>query len=269
MLIASPAPAHAQTSAFDIWRQADTATRQAALALARRAFDAYALRREVVAPPAGLPPCFAGRAAVFVSAMQNGAPRCCMGTLYPTQPTTADEIIASAVAAAGRDHRFAPIKPAELGRLRLIVSLLSPPRPLGADQLSTLNPARDGLVVQNGDRSGVVLSGETARVSTMLAWGRTRAGASVSTPVQLFRIQSVRFVEPPRPRAVPRMESAVPRMESAVPPLSSPVAAALRRRNSFFRRCNAPETPKNSKGNASVSPADCSFLPAIKPPNTP
>lgn len=162
-LAAARVPARAQSPAFDVWRQADASTRRAALSLARRAFDAYALRRETIAPPAGLPPCFAGRATVFVSAMQGGAPRCCMGTLYPTQPTVADEIIASAAAAAGRDHRFAPIKPGELGRLRLIVSLLSPPRPLGLGQLSALDPTRDGLVVQNGDRSGVVLSGDLSR----------------------------------------------------------------------------------------------------------
>lgn len=198
------APARAQSPAFDLWRQADPITQDAALRLARRAFDAYALRRETITPPPGLPPCFALRVAVFVSAMQNGAPRCCMGTLYPTQPTAALEIINAAVAAAGRDHRFAPIRPGELARLRLIVSILSPPHPLGARALSALDPTRDGLVVQHGDRSGVVLSGETDHALTMLAWGRIRAGAQGAARVQLFRIQSVRFVEPPHapaPRA--------------------------------------------------------------------
>lgn len=210
LLMAGLLPARAQDPGFDLWRQADAATQRAALSLARRAFDAYALRRETIAVPPGLPPCFSARAAVFVSAMVQGAPRCCMGTLYPTQPTAAEEIINSAVAAAGRDHRFAPIKRSELGRLRLIVSLLSPPHPLGRSQLSTLDPTRDGLVVQNGDRSGVVLSGETARVSTMLAWGRTRAGASASAPVRLFCLRSVRFVEPSRGGAVAGEANASP-----------------------------------------------------------
>lgn len=191
-----PARAPAQTSTFDQWQAADPATQRAVLALARRAFEAYTLHHVTIAAPTSPLPLLRGRAGVFVSAMRGGAPRCCMGTVYPTQPTVAGEIIASACAAAGADLRFSPIRAGELPRLRLIVSLLTPPRPLAVADLPTLDPTRDGLVVQNGDRSGVVLSGETARVETMLMWGRLRAGASPTSPVRLFRLRSARFVEP-------------------------------------------------------------------------
>ncbi len=90
-------PARAQMPADDP-RWADPATQTQILALARRAFDAYALRREVIDPPLILPDLLRERFAVFVSAQRSGAPRCCMGTLYPTQPDAAEEIIASAVA---------------------------------------------------------------------------------------------------------------------------------------------------------------------------
>ncbi len=192
----SAAPARAQEPGFAAWRQADLGVQRAVLGLARRAFDAYIARHEEIAPPAPLPSYLKTRVGVFVSAMRSGAPRCCMGTLYPTQTDAAEEIIANAVAAAGRDRRFPPIKPSERGQLRLIVSIVSPPHPITAGEIGSLDPTRDGLVVQHGDRCGVILSGETDDTARMVAWGRLRAGARPTDSVQFFRIESVRFVEP-------------------------------------------------------------------------
>ena len=195
LLAALPPPASAQAPAGDA-RWADPAAQKAALTLARRAFDAYALRRETLDPPRPLPSCFREPAAVFVSAMRaDGSPRCCMGSLYPTQPDAAEEIIASAVAAAGHDRRFAALKPAELSRLTLIVSFVARPRPISADEAGRLDPVREGLAVQNGDRWGVVLSGETARRENLPRWGRIRAGAGPNDPVQWFAIRDVRMKE--------------------------------------------------------------------------
>lgn len=174
----------------------DPIARQAALALARRAFEAYTLRREVVDPPRPLPALFRQPAAVFVSAMQpGGSPRCCMGSLYPTQPNAAEEIIACAVAAAGHDRRFLPLRPAELPHLVLIVSFVDRPRPITALEAVRLDPVTEGLAVQNAGRWGVVLSGETARRENLPLWGRIRAGAGPNAPVQYFRIHDVRMKE--------------------------------------------------------------------------
>src|SRR5580700_8029089 len=96
---------NAQELAVDGWLHADEKTRMEVLTLARKAFDAYVAHRNILDPPANLPDLLKQRSGVFVSAMRNGAPRCCMGSLYPTEPNAALEIIASAVAAAGRDHR--------------------------------------------------------------------------------------------------------------------------------------------------------------------
>jgi len=190
-------PARAQDPRGD-QRWADPVVQAAALTLARRAFDAYALRREVIDPPARLPAALRGPMAVFVSTMRAGAPRCCMGSLYPTQPDAADEIIASAVAAAGHDRRFPPVRPGELAHLTLIVSLVSRPRPITESEAGVLDPVRDGLAVQNGDRWGVVLSGESPRRENMMPWGRVRAGAGPHTPVQWFQISDLRLMETPR-----------------------------------------------------------------------
>jgi len=170
------------------------------LALGRRAFDAYVTKRDVIDPPAGLPDLFHRRAAVFVSAMRNGAPRCCMGTLYPTEPDAAHEIVASAITAAGRDRRFKPIKGDELKGLTLIVSIVGSPQPITAEEAGHLDPTRSGLAVRYGYRYGVVLSCETTRNDRMISWARIRAGAPPTGRVEFFRLQDVRFVEDRRGR---------------------------------------------------------------------
>lgn len=192
-------PAGAGDADLEAWRAADAETVRAVLALGRRAFDAYALHREVIDPPEQTPSLLHRRAAIFVSAMRHGAPRCCMGTLYPAEPDAAREIIASAVAAAGRDRRFPPVKPEELNGLTLIVSVVAPPRPITEGEIAAIDPTRDGLAARYGDRFGVVLSRETTRTYRMIAWARIRAGALASRRVDYFRIQDVRFVEPGPP----------------------------------------------------------------------
>ena len=93
-----------EDSSFARWRHCDSSTQHEILALARRTFDTYVREHRVIAPPTPLPPLLEQRCGVFVSSMRNGAPRCCMGTLYPMQPSAALEIIENAVAAAGRDR---------------------------------------------------------------------------------------------------------------------------------------------------------------------
>lgn len=179
---------------LDRWSSADPATKAAALKLARTAFDTYARERRVIDCPANLPPELRLRAGVFVSTMDAaGAPRCCMGTLYPMEPDIAHEIVANAVAAAGRDRRFKPIRPANLSRLRLIVSIVG--RPESIASAAALDPARDGLIARYGDRDGVTLSGETPHADLMLRWARIRCGAPAGASVQLFRLDDVRMME--------------------------------------------------------------------------
>ncbi|MFQ6131353.1 MAG: AMMECR1 domain-containing protein [Armatimonadota bacterium] len=166
----------------------------AALSLARAAFDAYALRRERLSVPENLPPLLRQRGGVFVSAVAKGAPRCCMGSLYPTRANLAEEIVAAAVAAAGLDARRAPVKPAELPRLQLVVSIVSPPE--GITDPAVLDPVTEGLAVRSARRTGVVLPGETTHLDRMIKWARIRAGAEPDEEVDYFRVRAFRIAEP-------------------------------------------------------------------------
>jgi len=176
--------------------EADPAAAQAALDLGRRALDAWVLRHERVTPPDDLPELLGERSGVFVSAILGDAPRCCMGSLYPTRPTVAEEIVRAARAAAGMDLRFPPITPDELPRLRLIVSIVAEPEPI-ADP-ATLDPLSDGLAVRGPRRWGVVLPGETPRHELMEPWARIRAGVTESDPVAYYRVRAFRILEPQR-----------------------------------------------------------------------
>jgi hypothetical protein len=176
------------------WQHAGLADRSAALSLARKTFDTYVDTHTTITCPANLPPLLHERAGVFVSSMDSrGAPRCCMGTLYPQHVDIAHEIIANAVAAAGADRRFAPVGPATARQIRLIVSIVGPPQPIASP--AGLDPVTEGLAVQSGDLFGVVLSGETGRPERAIAWARTRAGAASGAEVRYFRIDDVRMME--------------------------------------------------------------------------
>jgi len=179
----------------DAWRHADPATVDFTLKLARRAFDSWVLHHQVIDVPSDTPSLLKLRSGVFISTSRQGAPRTCMGTLYPLHGTIAQEIIANAVVSAGRDHRFPPVKPAELKHLRLIVSIVGRPQQIDAGRLSSIDPVRDGLAVRFGHHFGVVLNGETRDVQTMEKWGRIRAGAKADDAVDFYRLDVVRFIE--------------------------------------------------------------------------
>jgi AMMECR1 domain-containing protein len=193
-LLALPPPA-ARAQLVRQFRDDRTGAGDFALKLARRALDAYCLRREVIAVPADLPPLLRLRGAAFVSAMQNGAPRCCMGSLYPRGANLAADIIETATLAAAHDLRFKPLQPAELPHLRVIVSILDAPEPITAPL--ALDPVQDGLAVRSAVRTGVVLPGETASLDNFVKWGRIRAAAGDRENVQYLRLKAIRFVELP------------------------------------------------------------------------
>jgi AMMECR1 domain-containing protein len=180
--------------------QADrTGAGEAALHLARQALASYCLTRTRLPVPDHLPPLLYEHAGVFVSAQVNGAPRCCMGFLRPHGPSLAADVVAAAVAAAAHDERFPPLQPAELARIRLIVSVLDPPQAV-ADPFA-LDPLTDGLAVRSARRVGVVLPGETGLQERFVTWAVIRAAAAEGERVEYFRLNAIRFAEPVCPPA--------------------------------------------------------------------
>ena len=105
-------------------------------------------------------PVFRCRAATFVTLKISGNLRGCIGNLTPVG-TLWNGIRDNAANAAFYDHRFPPLRAAELPHLDIDISILSPPLPLkyedGDDLLRKLRPGKDGVILRDGWRSATFL----------------------------------------------------------------------------------------------------------------
>jgi len=122
-------------------------------ALVRHARSAIAAQLGSPGPAVLVPDEAQQPGASFVTLMLDGELRGCIGTLEAWRPL-ADDVAANAVAAALRDPRFPPVTPAELDRLRVEVSVLTPPEPFPvvdeADACRRLVPGVDGVILSAG-----------------------------------------------------------------------------------------------------------------------
>ena len=89
--------------------------------------------------------------ACFVTLMQGGGLRGCIGSLEAERPLRVD-VAANARAAAFRDPRFQPLTLQDYAGVHIEVSLLSPALPLQFDSeqhaLAQLRPGIDGIVLE-------------------------------------------------------------------------------------------------------------------------
>lgn len=166
-------------------------------ALARRTIETFVRDSSIIDPPKQSKDLLSARAGCFVSIKtRSGDLRGCIGTVDPVKETLAEEIIANAVAAATRDPRFSPVRPAELPNLKYSVDLLSAPEPC---QLDDLDPKIYGVIVEDesGFRRGLLLPAlegiETAAQQVGIA--ARKAGIAAGTPVKVFRFRADRYSE--------------------------------------------------------------------------
>ncbi|GIV21333.1 MAG: AmmeMemoRadiSam system protein A [Armatimonadota bacterium] len=126
--------------------------------LAREAVEHFLRDREIIEPPADLPPPPTQNwQGVFVSIhTSKGQLRGCIGTLRPLHPDIGREIIAVALDAALRDPRFPPVDVSELHDLEYAVYVLHPPEPV--QSMEELDPRVYGVIVHTEDgRRGLLL----------------------------------------------------------------------------------------------------------------
>ncbi len=145
---------------------------------------------EVPAPIEGEP------AGVFVTLHTRSTCelRGCIGTISPTEKSLIQETINNAIAAATRDPRFPPVRPAELDDLVIDVSVLYPPEPIESE--AELDPKRYGVIVQRGRQRGLLLPDIEGidDVKTQLWYARRKAGLGEGEPVELFRFRVEKYV---------------------------------------------------------------------------
>ena len=131
------------------------------LHLAREALE-YGVKGDPLPPldNSCLTPSLREAGASFVTLMEGGQLRGCIGALEPYQ-SLAEDVREHAVAAALEDLRFPPVNDRELSRINIEVSRLTRPVPLpyrDADELlSKLRPHVDGVILRDGFRRSTFL----------------------------------------------------------------------------------------------------------------
>jgi AmmeMemoRadiSam system protein A len=107
-----------------------------------------------------LPAKFRESKGCFVTLTEDGRLRGCIGHIVAQAPLYA-AVIENARNAAVRDHRFEPVRPDELGRIRIELSVLTEPEPLEfkspQDLLEKLQPGKDGVVLNLAGRTATYL----------------------------------------------------------------------------------------------------------------
>ena len=144
-------------------------TAQAELTPADREFLLKLARRSVTAavnweaPPslvANLAKFLKQPRACFVTLTKDGQLRGCIGSIFPEEPL-AEAVIRRARSAATEDQRFARVKPEELAKLEVEVSVLTFPKRLKyatpEELLDKLRPNVEGVVLSMGGRQAVYL----------------------------------------------------------------------------------------------------------------
>ena len=98
--------------------------------------------------------------AAFVTLKLEGELRGCIGSIEAHRPL-GEDVARNARAAAYRDPRFAPVDAAEIPRLEVEVSVLSPREPLPAksesDALALMRPGIDGICLDYGEMRSTFL----------------------------------------------------------------------------------------------------------------
>ena len=156
-----------------------------------------AVRAEVTGAP--LPPSVRHAPAVpsrpvFVTIERgsNGAVIGCRGALICRERSLQDEVVRAARAAASHDPRYRPLTPGDLTDFRVTVTIIERLVPLEPAQVHTLTP-NDGLVLQAGERTGVVLPWEGKDPRIRLGWAYKKAGVPAGSSCSLQRMIAHRF----------------------------------------------------------------------------
>ena len=123
------------------------------LAIARESLE-HAARGELPPELAVKHSALAAPGAAFVTLERGGRLRGCIGRLLPTEPLGLT-VQKMARQAALNDHRFRPVRPDEVLRLHIEISVLTPFE--AVTDLESVEVGKHGLFVQQGSNSGLLL----------------------------------------------------------------------------------------------------------------
>ncbi|MDI1302610.1 MAG: AmmeMemoRadiSam system protein A [bacterium] len=142
--------------------------------------------------------------ACFVTLESSGSLRGCIGSLNARRPLVED-VLHNARAAAFDDPRFPPLTIAELSRVEISISVLTPPEAFPvkneADLLQSLRPGIDGLLLEDGAYRATFLPSVWEQLPTpaaFLAQLKRKAGLTAhhwSPTIRFSRYRTIEFSE--------------------------------------------------------------------------
>ncbi len=164
--------------------------------LARRTLELYLARGETPELPDT-----DKKAGAFVSlkTAESEELKGCIGTIEPSEDNVAEEIAKNAISAATKDPRFPSLKRDELDKIKISVDILGEKEPV--KDLSRLDPEKYGVIVERGERRGVLLPDleevDTARRQLEIACRKAGIGPGEleSSETTIFRFPVVRYEE--------------------------------------------------------------------------
>lgn len=140
------------------------------LLLARASAECAAHARPLssIQPPPDPSPILLEKGAVFVTLRIGEELRGCIGTLQATDPLW-EAVRDEAMAAAIKDPRFPPVRPEEMRKITIEISVLSPMTPVPS--YHEFIPGQHGVVIEKSGRRAVFLP----QVMVEMGWGREEA----------------------------------------------------------------------------------------------
>jgi AMMECR1 domain-containing protein len=123
---------------------------------------------------------------VFVTLSRNGKPRACWGSAYPQYKTVSEATVYATLGALTKEYRYPPVQKSEWPLLKPQVTVVKALQPV--NRLAVINPLRDGLLVRQGGRAGVMLPGEARDATYMLVQAKLKASIRPKEKFQLYRI---------------------------------------------------------------------------------
>ena len=150
---------------------------------------------------------FTEKKGCFVTLTERGQLRGCIGHILP-QESLYQAIMDNAQSAALHDYRFTPVQPDELDKIEIEVSVLTVPEPLAFsspdDLLNKLQPHKDGVVLQIGNRGATYLPQVWEQIPDKVQFMNTlaeKAGCAPDawrgpdTKVQIYHVESFKESE--------------------------------------------------------------------------
>jgi uncharacterized protein (TIGR00296 family) len=127
---------------------------------------------------------------VFVTIRNGKEVRGCQGTLIPAKENLNAEIIENTIRAATSDRRYPSVSLHELNRIKIQIAIVKDWVEIeGKDKLR--DPKRFGLVIENGERTGVILPGEVKTSSWQYRKACKMAGVKSGDRFRMFVFEAI------------------------------------------------------------------------------